>query len=269
MSGQPDEWRRTGTFTVLPDKELYGELTLNGANTSLCLHDKKPFSTRSLHNECVTGVLHDDLTKVTLIDCITMKEVRGNVFHAHLFPHFVVYGDYHLDPTENAVTEVHFIVDDAMTLFYDFGAFGSLIDARPFIEQIANANAPNRKIMTGPDPIILYFSGKREIFVADTVIGRISASHNPSWTMGGPGGARVDNTIIVAIAFKEATKFDDAILHTLTLIRYLGVLVGRPQNLLRLSVRIKADQPVLQVYSTMLPKHGRLEEDRPCRGFAY
>jgi hypothetical protein len=54
----------------------------------------------------------------------------------------------------------------------------------------------------------------------------------------------------------------DAILHTLTLIRYLGVVVGRPQNLLRLSVRITADQQVLQVYSTMLPKHRRSKDER-------
>jgi hypothetical protein len=43
--------------------------------------------------------------------------------------------------------------------FYDFDAFGSVIDAKPFIDQIAHANALPREIKTGPDPQILYFTG--------------------------------------------------------------------------------------------------------------
>jgi hypothetical protein len=159
-------------------------------------------------------------------------------------------------------------VDDASTLFYDFDAFGSLIDARPFIEQIANANAVDREIRTGPDPVILYFTGKREIFAADTVLGRISASHNPTHNMGGPDGMSLKNTIFITIAFKEAVNFKDAIFHTSTLLPYLGILVGRPQNLLQLSLRIESDneRPVLlKVYWSMPPKrrepsHG---EQRP------
>jgi hypothetical protein len=92
-----------------------------------------------------------------------------------------------------------FVVDDASTLFYDFDAFGSLIDARPFIEQIAHANGLGRKITTGPAPAILYFTGKREIFAADTVLGRISASHNPSHNLRGPDGVCLKNTIFVTI----------------------------------------------------------------------
>ena len=78
---------------------------------------------------------------------------------------------------EKTITEVHFVIDDANVLFYDFDAFGSLIDARPFIEQIVRANRLNREIPIGPYPEIFYFTGKREIFSADTVLGRISASH--------------------------------------------------------------------------------------------
>jgi hypothetical protein len=99
---------------------------------------------------------------------------------------------------------VHFVVDDATTLFYDFDAFGSVLDARPFIEQIAHANALPREIKTGPEPEILYFTGKREIFAAETVLGRVSALHRPIHSLGGPEGVRLENTIFVTIAFKEA-----------------------------------------------------------------
>ncbi len=158
-------------------------------------------------------------------------------------------------------------MDDASTLFYDFDAFGSLIDARPFIEQISHANGLDRDITTGPDPQILYFTGKREIFATDTVLGRVSASHNPTHSVGGPDGVSLKNTIVVTIAFRETVTFGQMIDHTYTLLRYLGILVGRPQNLLRLNLRIECDDErpgFLQVYWSMPPKRGPYhEEQRP------
>ncbi len=78
------------------------------------------------------------------------------------------------------------------------------------------------------------------------------------------------NTIFVTIAFKEAVNFEDAIFHTSTLLRYLGILVGRPQNLLELSFRVESDneRPVLlKVYWSMAPKrepsHGE-QKPRPA-----
>ncbi len=148
-------------------------------------------------------------------------------------------------------------MDDASTLFYDFDVFGSVIDARPFIDQIAHANRVDREIATGPNPQILYYTGKREIFAADTTLGRISASHNPTHNLGGPDGVRVDDTISVNINFREAIAFEDVILRTYTLVRYLGMLAGRPQNLLKMSVRVQSNieiPTILQVFWSMPPK---------------
>jgi hypothetical protein len=218
------------------------------------------------------GILHD-LTKVSLIHCVTMSESgprpgtpeNRRDYSAKIFPHYVVLGDHHIVPTEKSITSVHFTVDDASTLFYDFDAFGSLIDARPFIEQISQANALGRKITTGPHPAILYFTGKGEIFAADTVLGRISASHNPSQNLGGPDGVWLRNTIFVNIAFKEARAFDEAIINTSTLIRYLGILVGRQQNVLELRLRVDSNEerPIfLEVYWSMPPKRDPSHEER-------
>ena len=265
-----EESKQTGTFTVSPGRDVYGELTLKGPKTSLYLQDKMFFDTHAIPDLCVKGVLHD-LTKVSLIQCITTSgpgsASRGKESYnfANLFPHYVVHGDHHITPVEKTIAEVHFVVDDATTLFYDFDAFGSLIDARPFIDQIAHANALDRKITTGSDPQILYFTGKREIFAADTVLGRVSASHHPTHNLGGPGGVRLENTIFVTLAFKEAVTFDDAIFHTSTLLRYLEILVGRPQNLLKLDLRIEAndERPViLQVYWSIPPKREPTHEEQ-------
>lgn len=272
MMDELEQSKRAGTFTITPGKDVYGELTLAGGNTSLYLRDKEFFHTLDIPGGCVKGVLHD-LTKVTLIDCITTSGLgsasRGTEKYnfASIFPHYVVHGDHHIAPDDKTVTEVHFVVDDASTLFYDFDAFGSLIDARPFIEQIAHANGLDREITTGPEPQILYFTGKREIFAADTVLGRVSASHNPTHSMGGLNGVSLKNTIVVTIAFGEAVTFGQMIDHTHTLLRYLEILVGRPQNLLRLNLRDECDDErpsFLQVYWSMPPRRGpNHDEQRP------
>lgn len=54
-------------------------------------------------------------------------------YFANVFPHFVVRGTQHLIPDEKVILEAHFVIDDATTLFYDFDAFGSVINARPLI----------------------------------------------------------------------------------------------------------------------------------------
>ncbi|MGD0885227.1 MAG: HEPN domain-containing protein [Thermodesulfovibrionales bacterium] len=261
--------KQAGAFTVSSGKEVYGELTLAGPNTSLYLQDKEYFDTLAIPGQCVKGILKD-LTKVTLLQCVTTSGTGyssrgGQTFSfASIFPHFVVYGDHHIDPAEKKITAVHFVVDDATTLFYDFDAFGLVINARPFIEQIAHANALDREIATGPDPQILYFTGKREIFAADTVLGKVSASHNPNLTTwGGPNGVGLENTIIVTIAFKEVVTFNDMIASISTLLGYLGMLVGRPQNLLKLNIEVESadERPnFLEVYWSMLPKRSRSPE---------
>jgi hypothetical protein len=88
---------------------------------------------------------------------------------------------------------------------------------------------------------LLYFAGNFEILAADTVLGRVSASHNPSFNLGGPEGVWLKNTISVTIAFNEEQAFDEAIFRSSTFLRYLGMLVGRSQNLCSLSLRIKSD----------------------------
>ena len=261
--------KRTGKFILPPGKEVYGEITLNGERSNLYLQDGSQFDPHAIPDQCVKGVRYD-LTKVTLVDCIvtsglgSARKGQGKYWFATIFPHFAVYGDRHLSPTEKTIAEVHFVVDDATTLFYDFDAFGSLIDARPFIEQIANANALNREIRTGLYPQILYFTGKTEIFAAETVLGRVSAYHNPSHRLPSPEGVYLQNTIVVTIAFKEPVSFEDATSHSSTLVRYLGLLVGQPQTLLELSVCTQPNRsaPPLEVYWCMPPKRAPSHEER-------
>jgi len=257
--------KNAGRFTLAPGKEIYGELTLAGAETLLYLYDRQEFETHAGPHQCITGVLHD-LTKVSLLKCITpLVPVHGGrlgeeYYFADAFPHFVISGDRFLEPSEKAISKLHFVVDDATTLFYDFDAFGIVLDSSQFIDQIAAANGKvaGRTIETGPAPRILYFTGKKEIFAADTPIGRVSASHNPidmSW--GGPDGVGLKNTIFLTIEFPAPVLFDESIQHLTTLLRFLEILAGRPQNLVAINIHVESAQqtPVnLNVYWSMQPR---------------
>jgi hypothetical protein len=104
MMDELEEWKRARTFTISPGKDVYGELTLAGPKTSLCLHDKQ-LNTNTISGQCVMGVLHD-LTEVSLIQGIAPpgagSVTRGNERYnfADIFPHFVVLGDHHIDPAK-------------------------------------------------------------------------------------------------------------------------------------------------------------------------
>ena len=259
-STENSKW--AGQFTVASGKDVFGELTLSGATTSLYLHDKVDFSLQAFSPVSIKGALHD-LTKVTLIQCITTSgpgsgrnQEESYCFYT-LFPHFVVYGSTHVDPEANSICEIKFTVDDATTLFYDFDAFGSVIDARPLIAKVVTANALPRKVVTGPNPQILYFTGKTKIFTVETSLGTVSASHRPTHSLGGPSGVWLKNTIFISVAFKAPVTFKESIGRVSTLLKYLGVLIGRPQNILGLNVRLESKQErpsYLRVYWSMPPK---------------
>jgi hypothetical protein len=254
--------RESGSFSITPGREIHGELILAGARTSLKLHDTDFFDARAIRN--LHGILHDRI-KVSLIDCIspgTGTGTRGQErYHeARVFPHFVVYGERHLIPDQELLAEVEFVVDDATAIFYDFDAFGTLIKAEPFIEEIVRANNIQREISVGSNPIILYFTGKHEIVATETVFGKIAALHAPSFGFGGPKGVGIKNTIVVNIIFQELLTFHDAIKRIWILTQYLGLLAGRPQNMRSLSLRLKDDDDrpvILPVYWSMPPNRSR------------
>ena len=178
--------------------EVQGDLILKGAKTTLDLYSKDFFSTHALQESCILGALHNRM-KVSLVDCITTQGLgsgsRGEErYHfASVFPHFVVFGEEHITSADQKITELSFHVDDAANLFYDFDAFGNVIDARPHMERIVEAKKENgRDIAIGEHPMIFYFTGKFEIFKAETALGTITAAHRPSYTFPGPEGIKVE-----------------------------------------------------------------------------
>lgn len=257
--------RESGTFTVT-DREIYGELTLAGAKSALNLHDRESFNARGIHN--LNGILQDR-TKVTLIDCISPGTGSGQKgkerYHfAELFPHFVVYRR-HLAPDDDVVKAVQFFVDDAGTIFYDFAAFGSVSNPEKFIDEILLAE--NSEVVAGNNPQIFYFTGKHEVFSVKTILGQIVAAHT---FRGMTSGLGIKNKVAVSITFDEPLEFEEAIDRVWMVTQFLGLVAGRPQNLLSLSLKVEentSDPHILPVYWSLPPKRlKRVHAEKPHPG---
>lgn len=263
------DFRKSGTFKLSSGVDVPGELSLKAGATSLDLYSSTFFDTHE--SEDIAGTFHDR-TKVSLIGCITMSGPgsgsRGEE-HYHfssVFPHFVLFGDEHITSADRKIAEISFAVDDAPTVFYDFDAFGEVINARPHMERIVEAKKEGgRTIEIGEHPHIFYFTGKYDIFSIDTVLGNVSATHGISYTFPGPEGIQVRNTIRVNVAFPDEKSVDEAIGSLLDTLRFLEVIAGRPQNVVELTLRLTsaADKPRnLAAYWCLPPRREKEDESR-------
>lgn len=265
-------FRKSGIFVLAGDAEIQGDLILKGDKTTLNLYSKDSFSTQDILDGCILGSLHDR-TKVSLINCVTSPSpghgFRGGdqYYFSNVFPHYVIFGDEHIDATDKKITNVSFHVDDAETLFYDFDAFGQVVDAGPYMAELIEAKrvGHGRDISVGDHPMIFYFTGKYEVFKAETAIGTITAEHRPSFSMPGPRGIKLENRIDVNLRFKSGATVNEAITAVLTMLRFLEIIAGRPQKVLRITFLTPGseDRPnVFNVYWSMFPSRGSVDDDR-------
>lgn len=264
-----NNFRKSGEFRISSDVEVPGELSLKGGATSLDLYSTSFFDTHASTD--IAGTFHDR-GKVSLLNCITISGpgsgTRGEErYHfSSVFPHFVLFGDEHITSTDRKIVEVSFAVDDAPALFYDFDAFGSVIDARPHMERIAEAKENGRTIELGEHPLLFYFTGKHDIFSVDTVLGKISATHGVSYRFPGPTGIHVKNTIRLNIAFPTEQTVDEASVAVIDTLRFLEVIAGRPQNIVELVFRLAAspnEHPrSLDAYWCLPPSRDNDDESR-------
>jgi hypothetical protein len=252
----------SGTFVISPNRSIHGELTLSGRNILLYLRDEQEFNVSKIADGYILGTLHN-LQQISLIDCISpglgIAGTESGQYHfANFRAHYAVLGSRHLKPTEKIITQIAFVMDDTDKLFCDFDAFGIVLNTKQFIQQLVldNADAFGRVIATGPEPLICYFSGKKEIITIKTNIGRISVSHNPNVNLGGPNGVRINNRIFVSIDFIEPLAFHEAIMSTIAPLQFFAIVVGRIQNLSNISILTDASDQrscVLEVNWSQAP----------------
>ena len=266
MINQRDKSRYTGTFRVAPDREVHGNLSLDGPNTSLYLWDKHSFHIGPLAEKTIIGIL-DNRAKVSLIECVISGSgsygLQDDISHYYnILPHYVITGDQHISDTDENISNVFFLLDDATTLFHDYDAFGVAQHPHAIVKHIIESNNINLGISMGDRPWVGYYTGKKEIFSSDTAIGRISALHSPSYSItGGHDGVKIDNKVFVNMRFGEAITFRNVVSRMCRAVRFFELIVGRAQNLVKFIVHTGTDPKphIFDVYFSMYPKHQRSE----------
>lgn len=263
----------SGKFKILPDTDVAGSLTIAGSNSSLHVWGEDFAYIDGGVN--VTGYLHN-LRKVSLIDCwpsggiqSTTRNESEETWHCTLRPRLIVIGNEYLLPNDKEIIEANFIFDDAATLFYDQNAFGIVNPYKDksgalLIEKIGELE--DKRIESGPRPIIAYFNGKFDIVSIDTAMGKVSVSRSIRHDFGGgPDGVRLKNEIDTKIKFPEPVDSDHAIQSVLKLLRLFEIIIGRPQNITSLSFfKGEEEQRVeaLEVIRCRIPIHERDDEER-------
>ena len=259
-------FRKSGVFRVSSGVEVPGDLSLKGGSTLLTLYSKS-FGVHA--SEDLAGTFHDR-SRVSLINCITMSESgRGGKdeesYHTtSVFPHFALFGDDHITSEDRKIVGVNFAIDDAQAVFYDFDAFGSVIDARPHMERIAEAKKGGRTIEIGEHPLIFYFTGKYDIFSVDTLLGKISATHAISYSSPDVQGIHVRNTNRVNIAFPIGQTVEETVAAVIDTLGFLQIVAGRPQNITEMVFRLASsndERPrTLDAY-WCLPPHREIDDE--------
>lgn len=266
---------------VFHSKEVQGELKLAGGKSSLYLWgENNDFPVKAWEEEklqdidCIKGVL-SDLTKVSLINCLAqgvnfrmVGAGEGIVHSASFFPHYAVFGKQHISRSEKTITKVDFVIDDGSVLFYDPDVFGLNINPpHSLIEQaVRHSKDGGGEIKIGENSYIVCHIGKKQIFEANTVCGRISAFHNPVLKMAGDHlSAETGTKVSVTLQFASPTILEEAIGRTFRVKRFFELLIGHPQNLVEFLLYKECghEEPeILEVYGSGFSKNDLSENKR-------
>ncbi len=223
----------SGKFTIAPGKEVHGKLTLAGEDSCLDVWSNNVHDVLiSEITGTVTGVLHNSGKSVSIISCCLVDPVyqKENKYFVRIGANLILIGDDHFRPDKDTVCEVSMVIDDATVLFPDVST-----------------------------------DGKVEIFVANTKLGKISASRT---NILDPLGILddVERDMISVNLRPVKTCFKEIMERTLYKIQgLLGLLIGRPQNIVELTIATGPSQAPLQVYVHRLPEYRRFKntEHRP------
>ena len=233
MTYELENSKHSGKFTIAPGRELEGELILAGEDSCLdvCSNNVHDVLISEITGT-VTGVLHNSGKSVSLINCWLVSSVnkKENKYFTRIGANLILIGGNHFRPDKDTVCEVSMVIDDATVLFPDVST-----------------------------------DGKVEIFVANTKLGKISASRT---NILDPLGILddVERDMISVNLRPVKTCFKEIMERTLYKIQgLLGLLIGRPQNIVELTIATVPSQAPLQVYVHRLPEYRRFKntEHRP------
>ena len=224
--------KHSGTFTIAPGKEFSGELILAGEDSCLDVWSSNVHDFLRLQiSRIITGVLHESKKAVSLICCLQFNlwPKKEDKYYIRIIADLILIGDHHFCPNKDTICEVSLVIDDETALFPDVST-----------------------------------DEKGEIFVANTKLGKISASRTKLLD---PLGILDDvERDIISINLRPVkTRFKEVMKRTLFKVQgIIGLLIGRPQNIVELTITTGPTQVPLQVYVHRLPEYKRFKNTELC-----
>ena len=249
--------RLLGSFSVNANTTLSGLLTIpERERTTLYLWDDNNIINHDEINATISGRLHNNRT-VTLIQCRSGRPgVRygteyGTTSTVTVVPQLVVYGPETFLFRSRNIRHVTFRTDDMNILFNDRIAFS--YDRAPSYDA----------------PVTARYSGKSEIFHATTTIGNVYAHRriNSQSIFDMSDGVSISTTAYVVIEFPELIDLTECIRRLILLRNFFGIVVGRPQNVSEIRLRVAVDGADDRDYEVDSRLFQRFEKGTPDRTY--
>ena len=189
MSKNESDYFRNGLFNISANRKVSGTISLNGPDSILHLWADDSFKVDEAEAATITGIL-DNQEKVSLIECLKTYEqsffgTEGVSHHEKFFPHYVIIGNRYFSHSDKDILNISFLVDNAKMLFHDMQSFGTIILTPDKLERLSESDIFRKIPFTKDQPHIAYYTGKHKIFSANTVVGKISARHSPTFYSAG------------------------------------------------------------------------------------
>ena len=260
-----DRSPKFGIFSVPPDLEANGSLTLAARETALYLWSESPLEICA--GSTITGIL-DDLTSVSLIGCNVTSE--GHIgkwdrirYKCFLSPRCVVLGSRYISHDENVVHDISFVLEHAVSLFHDTDAYGTIFNNAEAVGMVAKFDNPESSTFTGDSSWVSYYTGKKTVFASDTEIGHVSASHSPIFTIGNAHDHGLVKGTEICIRFDPPLSVMEALFRMGRVLQFFSIVTGYSQNVSTINVHTGFDDPseTLELYAPgYAEKHSTREE---------
>ena len=245
MTDLTEDSPRHGIFSVPPDQQASGSLTLAGRESQLQLWSDSPLDIST--NTTITGVL-DNLTKISLIRCNVRTEGHvgkgAQIRYKYLVsPQCVLFGSRYIFDDEDIVREISFVLEHAVALFHDTDAYGTIFNNAEATAMVAKIDDPESSFEVRDFNWISYYTGKKSVFAIDTEIGRVLANHTPVFTIGHDHDHGLEKVTELSIKFDEPLPVMESLHRMGRVLQFFDLVLGYAQNVSSISVHTGFDDP--------------------------
>ena len=136
-------------------------------------------------------------------------------------------GDHYVSSEDEVVSQVYVNLDQAVEIFDDRDAYGTVFNQSRIVEKIVAMQESDRTISVDDWNWVAYYTGKKNVFSADTAIARVSANHRPTFKMGDPAGFGLVKKTDLRLEFQTPLTVMESLHRVDRTLQFFDLVVGR------------------------------------------